>query len=149
MDSKTFELVEIKNAADRWQSGLFRLGWLIPHGGIMVDLEGHLRSDVFSGGGVVVAIIDVKPTIDKRIIIVSAMEGIRRIGLTTRIRGAIWDGIPGFVGANKVDGFNLGAIPFICRGVSERKETEDGVNIGLRRKKGRRTYMRLWELCCR
>jgi hypothetical protein len=69
--------------------------------------------------GAVVAIIDIKPSINKRVIIISALDRISRIGLTTGKWGAISKRIPGFVRTNEVNGLNLGAITFICRGISK------------------------------
>jgi len=64
-------------------------------------------------------IIDVKPSIDKRIIVINALDRIR-ITLPPRKRRAIGKGIPRLVWTNEVNGFNLGTITFICRGISER-----------------------------
>jgi hypothetical protein len=120
LKGEAFELIEIKGENGR-RGGLRGFSGLIPYGDITVGYEWRLRNDIL-GDVVVVAVIDVKPAIDKGVIVVSALKGIRRIRLTTRIRGAIWDGVPRFIGANKMNGFNLGAITFIGWGVSVEKE---------------------------
>jgi hypothetical protein len=65
------------------------------------------------------AIVDVKPSIDKRVIVISALDRIR-ITLPPRKWCAIGERIPRFVWTNEVDGFNLGTVTLICRGISGR-----------------------------
>jgi hypothetical protein len=65
------------------------------------------------------AIVDVKPSIDKRVIVISALDRISGAGLTTVKWGAISKRIPRLVRTNEVNGLDLGAITFICRGISK------------------------------
>lgn len=91
------------------------MGGFVPGGNISIDLE---RSTGSGRLGIIVSLVYVKPTIDERIVVVSALDSIRRIHMTTGIWGAVRDGIPWLIWTNKVNRLYLGAITFVCRGVS-------------------------------
>lgn len=97
------------------------MGRFVPGGNIPIDLEWSDRSDRL---GIIVSFIHIKPTIDKRIVVVSALNRIRRIHMTTGIWGAVRDRIPWFIWTNEVDSLYLGTVTFVCRGVSRRGLSE-------------------------
>jgi hypothetical protein len=63
-------------------------------------------------------IINVKPTINKRLVVICALlGGVRGLGVMRGERRAIGKRIPRLIGTNEMQGGNFGTVAFICRGV--------------------------------